>query len=155
MGKPVEASVVIKRPRVEVFKFVTDLDSAPQWQAELVEVRDVSQTPIGAGATMTVVRLHLGRRVENTMRVSAYEPPGRISLVTVSGYLPADLDFFLEAVNGGTRVIVRNDWQLPDGLFFRLLRLAKGLFDRMDQRQWMSNLEKLRALLETRAVKSG
>jgi hypothetical protein len=88
---------------------------------------------------------------ENIMQVSEHEPPHTFSLVTSSGYLPSNLDFLLEPAPGGTKVTYRSDWELPRGILFRLVKPAKPVFDRMDQKTWQANLEKLKELLETQA----
>jgi hypothetical protein len=132
----------------EVFDFIIDFERAPEWQGELVGVKDVSARPLGPGESMTVVLEFMGRHVENVMQVSSFERPIRFSLTTVSGYLPVDLDFLLEPAAGGTRVTYMGDWELPSGFLFRLFRLAKPIFDRMDRQQWQSNLETLKILLE-------
>ena len=82
------------------------------------------------------------------MRVAAYEPPRKFALETVNGFLPVDLAFLLEPAATGTRVTYTADWELPNRILFRLVRPAKPLFDRMDQRQWQANLYKLKELLE-------
>ncbi len=151
MQRDVEASVVIKGPIGDVFELVTNVHRAPEWQAELLDVKDVSDTPIDAGTTLTVVLQFLGRQIENTMQVTVYEPPNRFSMVILAGFLPVELDFVLEPAASGTQVTYLSDWELPRGFLFRLVQPAKPLFDRMDQRQWQSNLIRLKQLLEESA----
>ncbi len=73
VAKTVQASVEIKRPIGDAFELVTDLDSVPRWQAELIEVKDVSETPVRAGVTFTTVLRFHGRRIEDRLLVTAYE----------------------------------------------------------------------------------
>src|SRR5215207_11243908 len=98
----VEASVEINRSIEEVFEFLTDLESAPRWQAELVDVKDVSGTPIRVGTNFTAVLRFLGRRIEDVLLVTDYEPNSRFSLETIYGPLPSKLEFFLETVRSET-----------------------------------------------------
>lgn len=148
IDRSVKASVVINRPQEDVFDFIVDVDRAPEWQGELVGVKNVSDRPLAPGEKMTVVLEFMGRHIENMMQVSSFKRPSRFSLTTLSGYLPVDLDFLLEPAAGGTRVTYLGDWEMPSGFLFRLFRPAKPIFDRMDRQQWQSNLEKLKVLLE-------
>lgn len=139
--------MLIKRPIEDVFQAVTALDSAPQWQAELIAVKDVSESPIRAGTTFTAVLRFLGRRIEDVLLVTAFEPNSKLSLETISGPLPSELDFSLEPVREGTKVAYSGAWQLPSGVL-TLLTPAKPILDRLDQRQWQANLNRLKELVE-------
>jgi uncharacterized protein YndB with AHSA1/START domain len=76
-------SIVINRPVEQVFRFVSDLENDPPWSGT-AEMRRTSPGPIGIGTTFQQSDRLLGRRLELTLRVVAYEPNRKITLTTTS-----------------------------------------------------------------------
>src|SRR5687767_12435563 len=96
-----EHTVLVRRPPDEVFEFLTDLSSVPEWQSGAVEVRQADEA-LGVGATYVQVLQFLGKRLEATIEVTEFDPGRRFSLKTRSGPMPFEVRHRLEAANGGS-----------------------------------------------------
>ena len=141
-----DTSVVINRPIEEVFAFATDLEKMTQWSAELVEVKKTSEGPVGVGTTFSAVASVLGRQLEVDNEVSAYEPNTKYSIKVTSGPITGGGGYTFEPVEGGTKATFGFDADL--GGFFRM---AEPLVVRMLRRQYETNLNHLKDLLEAGA----
>ncbi len=143
----VEHDVVIDRPVSEVFAYLTDPDSLPEWQAGVLEARTQSQGPMGVGTRIIDVRKFLGRRIESTVEVTGYEPDRRFDLQVVSGPIQFRVSHILEPVNGTTRLTITAEGE-PGGFF----KVAEPLVARQAKRQFENDYSTLKDLLETRGV---
>jgi uncharacterized protein YndB with AHSA1/START domain len=99
-----EKSTVIERSVEDVFAYVSDQTNAVHWQAGLVEVRRLTDGPIGVGTRHTIVRTFMGRRLAVENEYIAFEPGRRIAFRTTSGPMPLEASYLVEAVADGTRV---------------------------------------------------
>jgi uncharacterized protein YndB with AHSA1/START domain len=143
----VEDSIIIRRPVEEVFAFVADQRNAPQWQDGLVEVRRITDGPIGAGTKHTAVRKFLGRRMELTNEYIKYEPNREITF-TGNGASRFEVSYLTEVTAEGTRVTCR--MQMEQGGLFGL---AEPLIARSLKKDFESNFYLLKTLLESQAEK--
>src|SRR5258708_1105458 len=84
----VEASIIVSRPIEEVFAYVSDFRNAAQWQAGVVDVRQMPEGPVGKGTQIIFVRTFLGRKLEGTSEVVEYESPTKHTFQSTSGPLP-------------------------------------------------------------------
>ena len=57
----------IPRPIDEVFAYVGDLETAPQWVPDLVSMRKVTEGPVGVG-TRYVEMVQMGKKQEEAQR---------------------------------------------------------------------------------------
>jgi uncharacterized protein YndB with AHSA1/START domain len=73
----VDSSIVINRPPEDVFAYATDPAHAHEWQSSALETN--LDGPLEAGTTGKEVRKFLGRRMESSMRIEAFEPPRRFA----------------------------------------------------------------------------
>lgn len=71
--------VAINRPIAQVFAFVANAETAPAWQAEMVDVQCASPGPIGIGTTYRALRTHLRERVELIIEITEYEPQRKVT----------------------------------------------------------------------------
>ena len=81
----IEVSALIDRSVDDVFAFVADQGNAVRWQSGLVEVRRITDGPIGVGTRHAFVRKLLGRKLEAHNEYVAYEPPRTVTFETVTG----------------------------------------------------------------------
>jgi len=139
----VEHSAVINRPVEEVFAYATDPAHVSEWQASALEAS--VDGPIQAGATGREVRKFLGRRIESTMLIEAYEPPRRFALKVTSGPVRFRFDQTTEPEGGGTRISVVAEGE-PGGFF----KLAEPIVERAVKREIVANTETLKDILEAR-----
>jgi uncharacterized membrane protein len=88
----VENSVVINRPVRDVFEYVTTFENMPNWSSELVEAKKISEGPTGVGTKFSSSAKMLGRRIDNTLEVTSFEPNKKLSVEMVSGPIEAHKD---------------------------------------------------------------
>jgi uncharacterized protein YndB with AHSA1/START domain len=139
----VDSSIVINRPPEEVFTYAIDPTKTSEWQSSALET--TVDGPVQTGATGREVGKFLGRRMESTMRIEAYEPPSRFALQVTSGPVPFHVEQTVEPEGSGSRVSVTIEGE-PGGFF----KLADPLVERSVRRELDGNLATLKDILETR-----
>jgi uncharacterized membrane protein len=141
----VEESVVINRPLQEVFDYVANRETLPEWSASIQEVRKETQgSLLEEGARFTTVAKFLGRRFETPFEVIVHAPPRRHTDRSTGGPFPQEYThIFEEVAGGGTRLTEVTDGE-PGGFF----RLAGPLLEIAIRRQFRADLETLKDLLE-------
>ena len=142
----IEASVVINRPVAEVFEFATNPENDSVWQSGVLESAQVSEGPLGVGATTREVRKFLGRRMESIAEVIEYERNAKIGSKSTSGPVQYTAWYTFEPAPGGTRLTIVGE--ADTGGFFKL---AEGLVMRAFQREMQSGLATLKDVLEGQA----
>lgn len=137
-----EHSLTVARPVEEVFAFIADPANLPSWQSGLVEVRPESTGP-GLGARHGEVRSFMGKHIEQTLEVTAYEPPTRLDFAVVQGPLPLRVEHTFAPTDAGTEIHV-----VGEGDVGALFRLAEPLVVRAVKRQSQADFARLKELLE-------
>lgn len=140
----IEASVVINRPINDVFVYVTDAGSWPQWESGLLEVEQMSEGPMGVGTTFRGANKTLGQKMEWTSEITEYKPNRKWGQKIISKDWSTVESLTFEPVEGGTKFTLFS--QLETGGFFRLIAPITA---RMMQKQIEGNLAKLKDILET------
>ena len=141
----IEFSIDVDRPPAEVFAYLTDATSLPQWQSSAVEARwEGEKAP---GAHVKEVRKFLGRRMESELEVTEYDPDRRFALKVLSGPVPFSVQHTLEPRDGGTRLMFVGEGE-PGGFF----KLAEPIVARTAERQFKSDFETLKDVLEAGAT---
>lgn len=77
----------VRRPVEEVFDFVGThyFENHPRWEREVVEVRKVTDGPIGAGTRAVMVREEYGRQSEAPLEITTFAPPRTIAFRHLGG----------------------------------------------------------------------
>ena len=140
----VESAIVVNRPPEEVFAYATDPANVPEWQSSALEAS--VDGPLQAGASGKEVRKFLGRRMESTIRIDAYEPPRRFAIQVTSGPVPFHVEQTVEPEGTGSRVSAVIEGE-PGGFF----KLAEPLVERAVRREIEGNFATLKDILEARA----
>jgi uncharacterized membrane protein len=145
----VKDSIIINRPIEEVFAFVADQTNGPQWQDGLLEVRRITDGPIGVGTRHTAARKFLGRRLELTNEYIEYEPNKQVTFKGESGSMRFESSYLTESTTHGTRLT--SQMQMEQGGLFGLAEpmIAKSL-----KRDFAANFRTLKALLESQTEPS-
>ncbi|MCZ7570174.1 MAG: SRPBCC family protein [Ardenticatenaceae bacterium] len=143
----VEQSVTVNRPVEEVFAFVADQTNAPRWQSGLLEVRRMTDGPLGVGTQHTFVRKFLGRRLEASNEYGEYEPNKTIAFKSTSGPMDFRAGYRTEPIAGGTKLTSWIEMQ-PKGF----AGLAEPLIAASLRRELAANLGELKELLERGVV---
>lgn len=115
--RTITTSVVVNRPRDEVFAYLADFSRHHEWSPKPYTVEPVGDTPMGVGA-----RFHSEGSIprdphhRNDVEVRVYEPPTRLGFEsTEKGETFVNL-FTLTAQDGGTNVVRTLDMPTPGGL---------------------------------------
>ena len=140
-----ETSLVIDRPVADVWAYFEDPSNVPEWQGSVAEMHKDTEGPVRVGTRMTEVRNFMGKRMESTLEVTAYEPERRFDLQVIKGPIPFKIRHDFEDADGRTRVHFRGEGEA--GGFFKL---AGPMVKRQAQRAATEDFERLKRILESR-----
>jgi uncharacterized protein YndB with AHSA1/START domain len=129
-----ELTIEIARSPAEVFSYLTDVSNLPAWQAGV------------KGATLRDGRVEetrslLGRELQTTLEVIEREEPLLFTLRALDGPVPFTVRHRLEPTDGGTRLTVTAEGDVPG--------FAAGLLARQAERQFRKDFERLKQILES------
>jgi hypothetical protein len=81
-----KASTIIHKPADHVFQFIGEnfFENYPKWSPEVIELKALSEGPVGIGTLAKQTRIDHGHRSESTFRVTHFEPNKRIIFSGVS-----------------------------------------------------------------------
>lgn len=137
-------SIQIHAQRDEVFELVIDARRWPEWQTTTAEVRGVEGPLDSVGKTYRVVANFGGQRVESAGSVTKLERPAIFEVVgSAAGGVRLVTRTTLEPLDGGTRVTVEIDYELPGGFLAQLLGPVIGRQVELELRQSALNLKSL------------
>ena len=142
----IQKAVHIDAPPERVWEVLCDAERLPEWNEELVAVKDVSGPLDHPGTGYTQVMGFAGRRMEGRLEVTKAEYlKGREIEATPPLMKYARGRDRLEPRDGGTEVTVEMDYELKGGA----LRLLDSLFlRRMMERTFQRNGGNLKRLIE-------
>lgn len=138
-----ERSVLIERPVEDVFSFVSNFENESKWCEEVVRTQKTSEGPIGVASTFTDHVEFMGRTIESSYEVVAYEPNRAVTIKTSSGPVPFVATYSFDGADGVTKLAILAEAE-PGGFF----RLATPIIRRQLDKQWERNLANLKQLLE-------
>jgi len=137
-------SVVIARPRDEVFAFIEDARNRPQWDDSVDSEELTSPEPIGVGTTIRTKLRSMGREYQYDWRITEHEPPRRVTVESTSGPFPTSIVFDLSEQGAGTLVEFAVTGR-PGGA----LRLLQPLIARNTQQNLDRGFPRLKEVLES------
>ena len=129
-----ELTIEIARTPEDVFSYLTDVSNLPSWQG------GVKSATLRDGR-IEESRSLLGRELRTTLEVVEREEPRLFTLRALDGPVPFTVRHALEPADGGTRLTVTADGDVPG--------FAAGLLSRHAERQFRKNFERLKQLLES------
>jgi uncharacterized membrane protein len=141
----VEETILIKRPRDEVFDFATNPENVPLYSSNLIEFQKTSDGPVDKGTTYRGEVKVAGRTITWTSEVAEYEQGRRFVNRSVTSPIAWEVTVTYEDDAGDTLVHWRQEADSYGGFFGKL---ADALVTRMYAKDVRSNLEKLKELLE-------
>jgi uncharacterized membrane protein len=134
-----ENTVRVSRPVDEVFAFLSDFENIPKWNYYVLEVRQLSDSPIGIGTIYHQVR----KSDEQDFRITEFQANHRVAVKTLPRSSPSfERRFTLYEEGDTTRI--RDEWKLDTGRPAVLEKLAGGRV----KSAVAENLAKLKELLE-------
>jgi uncharacterized protein YndB with AHSA1/START domain len=116
----------VARSPEEVFDFLVDLRTAPQWEPNCQEVVKRSDGPIGEGTTFRAKK-GMGRLESEIVE---FERPVHFATREKGRGMTCGLDFRLDATNGGTHVYGKL-WMQPHGPMRGLMLLIRPKMKRV------------------------
>ena len=143
MAIRVSDSVVIARPVDVVFAFVADHENLPAWTVGVKQSRRLTSGPPAAGSEYRVVGIMLGRPVESSYQVTAFEPDRGFEGTMTSPMFGFAEQYRFEPDQGGTRVSM-NAAVEPRGVF----RFLSPIMTAGVRRQVRADHRRLKATLE-------
>jgi uncharacterized membrane protein len=137
-----ENSVVINRPRSEVFAFVADHENDPKWRPGVADIKRASGE--GQGAIYTQgMKGPMGKRIDADFEVTAYQPDTLLAFRTLAGPVRPEGSFRFEDADGGTRVTFSLNADLTGGKKLMAPMVGKSM------RSEVAALDNLKRLLES------
>jgi len=140
----VEESIVINKPRMEVWEFMIDPDNVPVYSSNVVEYELVSGEKQEVGRICRGAVKVAGRRLELTDEMVEVEPGRGGKLVSKDATIPYALSFRYEDEGEGTKVIWHQEMESLKGFF----KFADAIVLKLYARDVRSNLEKAKTILE-------
>jgi uncharacterized membrane protein len=138
-----ENTIPIERPIDEVFAFLSDFENIPKWNYYVLEVRQLSESPIGIGTTYHQLR----KSDQQDFRIIEFEANNTVAVKTLPQSSPSfERRFTLYEEGETTRI--RDQWKLDTGRPALLEWLARGRV----KSAVSENLSKLKELLQERRV---
>lgn len=142
MAVDVTVERTIARPLAEVSAYAGDPTHAPEWYANIRSVEWETEPPVRVGSRMAFVARFLGRRMAYTYEVVELVPRERLVMRTAQGPFPMETTYTWQAVEGGTRMTLRNTGE-PSGFS----RLAAPVMEAAMRRATSKDLARLAAIL--------
>ncbi|GAA5185239.1 hypothetical protein GCM10023322_28590 [Rugosimonospora acidiphila] len=140
-----QLSLDITAPPAEVFEFVADFTTMPQWYSAVRRVRRVDGTG-GPGTRYAVYRELAGGTALNDVGITSYADGEEVTFTSLSGPTPFAYRYHVQPIPGATRLTLDGTIKatgLP-GPAALLGPLAEGFF----KRGMRDNLGTLRRILE-------
>jgi len=140
----VRQSVVVHRPRKEVFGFLADLESWSRWQPDLRESEQTSRGSMAVGTTFRQALDVSGQRMEVLCEVTEYEENEKLKFHYAREGLSLGFGFYLELVGDYTRITGKGEGRMSgfSGLF-------EPIVDREVNEHIKTSLKDLKSLLES------
>jgi len=137
----IDFTVQVERPAKDVFAYLVDVDRLTEWQASAVECH--ADGPLREGSRISERRRLLGREADTELEVTAFEPPRRLTLRSLSGPINFTIDHELMGNGGGTTIHFTAEAQ--PGAF---LAFGKKLIAKKAEQEFRGDFARLKAILE-------
>lgn len=142
-----EESIVIDRPRQDVWDFASDPDNQTVWQSNLVRFELVDAERPAVGAKTRGANRVAGKSIEWTAEYTEWDPPRQAAFRSIDAPIEFEGRITAEDVgNQATRVTWRIDAGAFEGFFGKL---TDPIVNRMYARDVRASLENLKEVLES------
>lgn len=139
----VEKVITIDAPPERVFEYLDDPRHLLEIWPSMVDITDVEPLPTGGARYHWAYRL-LGMRFEGDTETVAFERD-RHFVEKNTGQIPSTFDWAFAPENGGTKVTVRAEYEIPTKL---LGKFAEPLIVRLNEREAETVLANLKDRIE-------
>ena len=145
---PIVSTTEVSRPAEEVFAYVTDPSTFPEWQQGVVRGH-MDGSPTRVGSKCTTIRAIAGREREVHTTITDYDPPRRWADRGVDGPIRAIVEVLVEPLGDGSQSRVTINLDFTGHGIGRLL--VPLLVRRQAAREMPENMRRLKQRLEARA----
>jgi uncharacterized membrane protein len=139
-----EATVVIDRPIEDVFAYVMDASTWPNWEEGLLGAEKTSEGPVGKGTAFKGTSEMMGQKMEWTSDITEFEVNKQVGHSIISGPTSIQQTLTFEPADAGTRFSL-----VAEGETGGLFKLAQPLVNRTMRKQMEANLARLKEILES------
>ena len=140
----VDESIVIDKPRPEVFTFFSDPENIAVYSSNIVDYEVIEGAPDAVGRKARFSVKVVGVRLDYTDEVVERVENERAKTVSRDGRIPYSITLTFTDEGSGTKVNWLQESETLGGVF----KFADGLVIKMYTKDVRSNLEKAKALLE-------
>jgi len=140
----VEESIVINKPRIDVWEFMIDPENVPVYNSNIIEYEMVSGDKHEVGRVCRGAVKVAGRRLEMTDELVEAERGRGGKIVSKEATIPYALSFHYEDEGEGTKVTWHQEVESLKGIF----KYADSIVLKLYARDVRSNLEKAKTILE-------
>ena len=131
-----------KNPQ-EVFEFLSEPTNDAEWRTNSVSAEWISDPPHGVGSTNKAVDKLMGRNIESTREITAWDPPNHFGFKGASGPMSFELTMTFEAQDNGTKATISVEAR-SGGLF----KMAENLFAKQMEKQVSTDTAGLKRVME-------
>ena len=140
------ASLVVNRPVEDVFSYVASFENRMNYEEGLVESEQTSDGPFGLGATGRDAMRAMGRRMESTAEIVAFEANKTFTFKSTSGPMEFQGTWTFDSEGGGTRLSVD-----AEGHMKGLMKLFEPLIVMKFKSQMNRTTARLKEILESQS----
>lgn len=141
----VDETIVINRPRTEVWDFMTDPENVPVYSSNIVEYEKISGENDEAGRVCRGSVKVAGRRLELTDKLVEVDKGHRGKLVSEDATIPYSLELTYDDEGEGTKLSWHQEMESLKGVF----KFADPIVLKLYSRDVRANLEKAKTILES------
>ncbi len=145
MAVDVTTEIMIRRPVDVVASYAGDPSNAPSWYENIKSIEWKTEPPLRLGSKVSFVAHFLGRELTYTYEIVDLVPGGRLVMRTAEGPFPMETTYTWSAVEGSTRMTLRNRGE-PSGVS----KLAAPIMAVAMKRANRKDLDHLRTLIESK-----
>jgi hypothetical protein len=138
-----EQVVVVGRPIAEVFAFLADGTNDPAWRPEVISIRHVSGSGVGAQFEQTI-KGPGGRVIRGDYRITRHDEPTRLDFEVTAGPARPIGSFALREITAGSTEVTFTMDLKPRGLMV----LATPMINKQVKAE-VANIDKLPSALGT------
>jgi len=142
----IQESIVIAKPREEVYEFMTAADNIPLYSSNVIEYEMVSGQERTVGSVARGASKVAGRRLDWTTTLREVDDGKRTFIESTESKIPFTIEMRFEDDPGGTKVTFAQHTDSLGGFFGKL---ADPVVVKMYARDVHGNLEKAKLLLES------
>jgi carbon monoxide dehydrogenase subunit G len=129
-----ELTIEIARTPEDVFAYLSDVSNLPEWQTGVKSAKRHEDR-------IEESRSIFGKELNTTLEIVDHEAPRLFTLRALDGPVPFTVRHELEPADGGTRLTVTAEGEVPS--------FAAGLLARGAEKQFRKDFERLKRILES------